>query len=39
LHFTPGDGTTAEPDVRVLSDQDLERAGEDGKQRGEGAAR
>jgi hypothetical protein len=39
LHFTPGDGTTAEPDVRVLSDQDLERAGEEGKQRGEGAAR
>jgi hypothetical protein len=34
LHFTPDVGTTADPDVRVLSDEQLEQAVEEGKQRG-----
>lgn len=33
LHFEPGDGTTADPDHRLLSDQDLEQAVEEGKSR------
>jgi hypothetical protein len=33
LRFTPGTRKTADPDVRVLSHQDLERAVEDGKAR------
>jgi hypothetical protein len=33
LRFTPG-SNTADPDERVLSDEDLERAVEEGKQRG-----
>jgi hypothetical protein len=33
LRFTPG-GNTADPDERVLSDEDLERAKQEGKQRG-----
>jgi hypothetical protein len=32
LHFTPGDGT-ADPDQRMLSDADLERAVQEGKTR------
>lgn len=31
LHFTPGGRSAADPDVRILSDQDLERAVEEGK--------
>jgi hypothetical protein len=31
LHFTPPSGGTADPDQRVLSDADLERAVEEGK--------
>jgi hypothetical protein len=31
LHFTPPGGGTADPDVRVLSDQDLQRAVDEGK--------
>jgi hypothetical protein len=34
LRFASSNGGTADPDVRVLSDQDLERAVEEGKQRG-----
>jgi hypothetical protein len=34
LRFAPGDGGSADPDQRVLSDQDLKRAEEEGKQRG-----
>jgi len=34
LRFTPGDDRAADPDVRVLSDQDLEAAAEEGKRRG-----
>lgn len=34
LRFKPGDGAAADPDERVLSDQDLERAAEEGKRRG-----
>jgi hypothetical protein len=34
LHFTPGEGTTADPDVRVLSDADLEHAVREGEARG-----
>jgi hypothetical protein len=33
LRFTPGDRSAADPDERTLSDQDLERAVEEGKQR------
>jgi hypothetical protein len=33
LHFQPGHAT-ADPDEPVLSDRDLERAVEEGKQRG-----
>ncbi len=32
LRFTPGDHDAADPDVRVLSDQDLERAAAEGKE-------
>jgi hypothetical protein len=32
LHFTPGDRSAADPDVRILSDQDLEAAVKEGKQ-------
>jgi hypothetical protein len=31
LRFTPGGGGSADPDTRVLSDQDLERAVEEGR--------
>jgi hypothetical protein len=34
LHFTPPQGGTADPDVRVLSDQDLAAAAEEGRKRG-----
>jgi hypothetical protein len=34
LRFTPGDAGAADPDVRVLSDEDLKRAEQEGKQRG-----
>jgi hypothetical protein len=34
LHFRPGNGETPDPDVRVLSDQDLEKAVAEGKRRG-----
>lgn len=33
LHFTPGDHTAGDPDTRVLSDQDLKDATEEGKKR------
>jgi hypothetical protein len=33
LRFTPGDRSAADPDTRVLSDEDLERAVQEGKQR------
>lgn len=38
LHFQPGAGDTADPDVRVLSDADLEHAVREGRER-ERAAR
>jgi hypothetical protein len=31
LRFTPADGNTADPDVRVLSDEDLENASRQGQ--------
>lgn len=31
LRFTPADGRAADPDVRLLSDEDLSRAAEEGK--------
>lgn len=34
LHFTPGDRSAADPDVRVLSDADLEAATKEGEARG-----
>ena len=34
LHFTPSDRGAADPDVRVLSDQDLENAVKEGEARG-----
>jgi hypothetical protein len=34
LHFTPGDRSAADPDVRMLSDEDLEAAVQEGKARG-----
>ncbi len=34
LHFAPGDQSTADPDVRVLSDEDLKAAVEEGAARG-----
>jgi hypothetical protein len=34
LRFSPGDRSAADPDTRVLSDQDLQAAAEEGKQRG-----
>jgi hypothetical protein len=34
LRFTPGDRNAADPDGRVLSDEDLKRAVEEGKERG-----
>ena len=33
LRFTPGDGTAADLDRRLLSDDDLERAAEEGRRR------
>ena len=33
LRFAPGDGGAADPDVRMLSDQDLEKAAAEGKGR------
>jgi hypothetical protein len=33
LHFTPGDRGIADPDVRTLSDEDLEKAAKEGKER------
>lgn len=34
LHFEPGHGGTADPDIRILSDEDLGRAVREGQQRG-----
>jgi hypothetical protein len=34
LRFAPGDGGTADADVRMLSDQDLEKAAAEGKAKG-----
>lgn len=34
LHFTPGDESAADPDERMLSDADLEKAAEEGKAKG-----
>ena len=34
LHFTPGSGDTGDPDTRLLSDEDLARAVEEGKRAG-----
>ncbi|MDQ3520394.1 MAG: hypothetical protein M3466_18585 [Gemmatimonadota bacterium] len=34
LHFTPGDRDDADPDVRVLSDEDLENAVKEGEEQG-----
>src|SRR5690606_21254082 len=31
LRFSPGDGNTADPDQRILSDEDLRKAVEEGK--------
>jgi hypothetical protein len=31
LRFTPGDGRSADPDERILSDEDLQRAAEEGE--------
>ncbi len=36
LHFAPGNDNTADPDVRVLSDEDLERAVQEGKGKKQG---
>ena len=33
LRFTPPDGGTADPDERVLSDEDLERARQEGERK------
>lgn len=33
LRFSPGDRSAADPDTRILSDEDLERAAQEGKQR------
>lgn len=34
LHFSPGNSDAADPDVRILSDEDLKAAAEEGKARG-----
>jgi len=34
LHFTPGDESAADPDKRLLSDEDLEKAAAEGKAQG-----
>ena len=34
LRFTPGDGAAADPDIRMLSDEDLEQAAREGEKRG-----
>ncbi|OHV81975.1 hypothetical protein [Ensifer sp. LCM 4579] len=34
LRFTPADGGTADPDMRLLSEDDLEQAKQEGRQRG-----
>lgn len=34
LRFAPGDGKTADPDTRILSDDDLNQAASEGKQKG-----
>ena len=34
LRFTPPSGTTADPDTRMLSDDDLQRARQEGEGRG-----
>jgi hypothetical protein len=39
LRFKPGSGGTADPDHRVLSDDDLERAKREGKEAGASAGR
>lgn len=36
LRFAPGDGKAADPDVRMLSDEELKAAAQEGKQRKEG---
>lgn len=33
LRFTPGDRSAADPDIRVLSDEDLEKAMQEGKEK------
>jgi hypothetical protein len=33
LHFAPGDQSTADPDDRILSDEELEAAAKEGKER------
>jgi hypothetical protein len=33
LHFTLGDGNAANPDTRVLSEEDLEKAAREGEER------
>jgi len=33
LRFTPGDRSAADPDVRMLSDEELETAAKEGKER------
>ncbi|MEH6387874.1 hypothetical protein [Pseudomonas profundi] len=34
LHFSPGDASAADPDVRLLSDEDLQKAVDEGKSHG-----
>jgi hypothetical protein len=34
LCFTPGDGGSADPDARLIADDELERAASEGKRRG-----
>lgn len=34
LHFAPGDGHAGDPDVRILSDKDLEAAAKEGQASG-----
>jgi hypothetical protein len=35
LHFTPGDSSAADPDERMLSDEDLDRAVQEGEAKGQ----
>jgi hypothetical protein len=34
LHFPPGDGSAADPDLRLLSEEDLEQAVKEGESKG-----